>query len=217
MNVRRNDEMTPSRGDVLFTVLCFVLIFYVKKQYFVSPDGISITFGEIDIYDSGMESYLYSSLWVSKKKIHLVQRSTKCYLQLLILMCGDIETCPGPIQYRDMDSFLKVKGFSLLHQNIRGLIGKKDLISNLLFTHHKIDILSLSETFLSSLENNTKIGGYTFESKNRDNGIGGGVGAYIRDGIPYTRREDLECKELELMWIEISFKNAKKFLLGVLY
>ena len=150
--------MTPSRGDVLFTVLCFVLIFYVKKQYFVSPDGISITFGEIDIYDSGMESYLYLSLWVSKKKIHLVQRSTKCYLQLMILMCGDIETCPSPMQYRDMDSFLKVKGFSLLHQNIRGLIGKKDLILNLLFTHHKIDILLFSETFLSSLENNTKIG-----------------------------------------------------------
>ena len=65
--------MTPLRAAVLFTVLCFVLIFYVKKHAFVSPDGISITFGEIDIYDSGMESYIYSSLWVSKKKIHLVQ------------------------------------------------------------------------------------------------------------------------------------------------
>ena len=146
-----------------------------NKIPFVSPDGISITFGELGIYDSGMESYIY----------------------------------------RDMNSFLKVKGFSLLHQNIRGLIGKKDLISNLLFTHHKIDILSLSETFISSLENNTKIGSYTFESKNCDNGIGGGIGAYIRDGIRYTRREDLECKELELMWIETSFKNAKKFLVGV--
>ena len=92
-----------------------------------------------------------------------------------------------------------MKGFSFLHQNIRGLIGKKDLISNLLFTHHKIDILSLSKTFLSLLENNTEIGGYTFESKNRDNGIGGGVGVYIRDGILHTRIKDRECKKLELM------------------
>ena len=44
--------MTPLRADVLLTVLCFVLIFYVKKYAFVSPDGISITFGEIDINDS---------------------------------------------------------------------------------------------------------------------------------------------------------------------
>ena len=89
--------------------------------------------------------------------------------------------------------------------------------SNLLFTHHKIDFLSLSETFLCSLTDNAEIGGYTFESKNRDKGNGGGVVAYIRDGIPYTRREDLECEDLELKWIEISFKDAKRFLVGVLY
>ena len=120
-----------------------------------------------------------SNLWVNKKKIHVTQRSVKCYIHLLILNCGDIETCPGPSLNKEMDNFLKIKGFSLLHQNIRGLIGKKDLISNLLFTHHKIDFLSLSKTFLCSLTDNAEIGSYTFESKNRDKGKGGGVGTYI--------------------------------------
>ena len=37
-------------------------------------------------------------------------------------------------------------------------------------------------------------GANTFERKNRDKGIRGGVGAYIKDEVPYTRREDLEVR-----------------------
>ena len=121
-------------------------------------------------------------------------------MQLLLLLCGDIETCPGAVQnYVELQELLKVKGFSLLHQNIRGLMGKKDLASDLLFTHNNINILSLSETLLTSESDNVEIGGYTFECKNRDKELGGGVGTY-KDGTLYTRREDLECDELEMLW-----------------
>ena len=94
--------------------------------------------------------------------------------------------------------------------------GKKDLVVDFLF-NNKVNIFSLGETFLSH-ENfaDVEIGGYGFEYKNRKQ-IGGGVGAYIRERIPYTRRKDLECDNLEIMWLEISFKNAKKFLIAVLY
>jgi len=43
------------------------------------------------------------------------------------------------------------------------------------------------------------------------------VGVYIKHGVPYTRRLDLERDDLEIIWFEIKFKNAKKFILGFLY
>ena len=112
--------------------------------------------------------------------------------------------------------WLTTKGFSVLHQSIRVMEGKKDLVADVLF-NNKLNIFSLSETFLSHKNfTDVEIGGYGFNYKNRKQ-IGGGVGAYIREGIPYTRRKDLECDNLEMMWIKISFKNAKKFLIALLY
>ena len=40
---------------------------------------------------------------------------------------------------------------------------------------------------------------YDFEYKCRSEGKGGGVGAYIKHGVPYTRRNDLEVDKLEIM------------------
>ena len=83
--------------------------------------------------------------------------------------------------------------------------------------NNKINILSLSEKFLSNdVHTSIGIGGYSFEYKNRRK-PGGGIGAYVKDGIPYIRREDLECEDLEMMWLEISFKNTKSFLISVIY
>ena len=128
-----------------------------------------------------------------------------------------LKTCPGPTQtYTGLQDFLTTKGFSVLHQNIRGMEGKMDLVADFSF-NIKINIFSLSETFLSHIYfTDVEIGGYSFEYKNRKQ-IDGGVGAYIREGIPYKRRKDLECDNQEMMWLKISFKNAKKFFIAVLY
>ena len=94
------------------------------------------------------------------------------------------------------------------HQN-RCLHGKKGVISDILFNNTKIDIFFLSETFIS-LDDvfDPAIKGFDFESKSRSNGdaSGGGVGAYIKNGIPYTRRVDLETDDLEIVccWSTIS-------------
>ena len=105
------------------------------------------------------------------------------------------------------------------HQN-RCLHGKKGVISDILFNNTKIDIFFLSETFISPDDVfDPAIRGFDFESKSRSNGdaSGGGVGAYIKNGIPYTRRVDLETDDLEIIWLEINFKNCKSFVVGVLY
>ena len=150
-----------------------------------------------------------------KKKGFAVSFRRKSLFCLMLLFCGDIESCPGP----DIAGFLNTKGFSVFHQNIRGLHGKKEIISDILYNNSKIDIFSLSETFITHTDFfNAEIRGYAFESKARQNGTGGGVCAYIKDGVPYTRRVDLERGDLELVWLEISFTNCKSFfLVGVLY
>ena len=200
-------------GCVVWCLIIY-LVFYEKKPSFVVPDGVSITVGQEDLYN--VESFICSSLWVTIRETNY-KYSNKSVIYLLLLLCGNIETCPGPTQpYTGLQGFLATKGFFVLNQNIRGIEGKKDLVADFLF-NNKVNIFSLSETFLSHKNfTDVEIGGYGFKYKNRKQ-IGGGVGAYIREGIPYTRRKDLECDNLEMMWLEIFFKNAKKFLIAVLY
>ena len=96
------------------------------------------------------------------------------------------------------------KGFTVLHQNVRSLHGEKGIISDILFTNTKIDIFFLSEIFISSDGVfDPTIRGFDFEPKRSSNGdAGGGVGAYIKNGIPYTRRVDIETDDLEIIRLE---------------
>ena len=89
----------------------------------------------------------------------------------------------------------------------------------LFYTHENTHIFSLSETHK---DNSTptqlfEIPGYTFINKNRDVGTHAGVAVYIKDGIPFIRRTDLEINELECIWLEINFPNTKGFLISVWY
>ena len=147
-------------------------------------------------------------------KVNFRRKSLFC---LLLALCGDIESCPET-SYTNISNILTSKGFTVLHQN-RGLHGKKGIISDILFNNTKVDIFFLSETFISCDDAfDPTIRGFDFEPKSRSNGAtGGGVSAYIKNGMPYTRRVDLETDDLEITWLEINFKNCKSFAVGVLY
>ena len=210
---------------IIAVALKFALIIYsiicVKKPSVMSANSICYSFYGEPAKDIKI-SWIVTSLWVNRQenKSHLGQES-HTGLALLLLLSGGIELCLGPgMECKEtltgLQDFLRVKGFSIFHHNIRGLTGQKDLIADKLF-NNKVNILSLSETFLSNdVHTSIGIGGYSFECKNRRKS-GGGIGAYVKDGIPYTRREDLECEDLEMMWREISFKNTKSFLISVIY
>eukprot|EP00795_Rhopilema_esculentum_P001269 gene1268-15649_t len=49
----------------------------------------------------------------------------------------------------------------------------------------------------------------------RKSGKGGGVGAYIGDGVVWDRRYDLDNNNIEAIWIEIRPKHSKSFLVGI--
>ena len=138
----------------------------------------------------------------------------------LLLMAGDISINPGPFNspshtLPELQDMLSTKGLSILHQNIRGLLANKGNVCRVLDDFHKIQILSLSETHLSTNdEPQAQIDGYSFISKPRKSAKGGGVGAYISSSVTYHRRLDLELDDIECLWIEVLFPKSKGFPIG---
>ena len=140
-------------------------------------------------------------------------------LCILLLICGDIETCPGPTPLEDIT---RMRGIKIIHQNIRGLLGNFGNLCATLGRYKNIDIITLSETHIShndseEIANLFNIPGYAFLNKPRVNGSGGGVAMYVPSDITWIRRFDLEMDEIEAIWIEIIQKNSKNFVVGSVY
>ena len=107
-----------------------------------------------------------------------------------------------------------IKGFSPEYMRSFHNIVK---LSTFLCTHKYTHVFSLSEMHI---DNSTptqlfETPGYTFIHKNRDVGTHGCIAIYIKDGIPFIRRTDLEVNELECVWLEINFPNTKSFFIIV--
>ena len=52
---------------------------------------------------------------------------------LLLLICQNIELCPGPHAQEDLSDISKLRGIKLAHQNIMGLLNKKTYIINFVY------------------------------------------------------------------------------------
>lgn len=113
--------------------------------------------------------------------------------------------------------FIDSLSFNIAHQNVCGLFTKKDFLVDFLNTNN-VNLFGVTETLLngSLLTSFLGIDGYSFERKDRD-GKGGGVGVYIKNGTDYTRRLDLETKQVEGIWLEIKIKKSKSFIIGIIY
>ena len=110
----------------------------------------------------------------------------------------------------------------VLHINTQSMVSTFD---ELLVTmnEYPFDVVTMSETWLKNnphLLSYVNIPGYCSIFWNRDRVRGGGVGAYVREGISFKRRFNIENIEsdLEHLWIEIQGRNKhNKMLLGVVY
>ena len=121
---------------------------------------------------------------------------------MLLLVCGDIERCPGPALFRNANDF------TILHQNVCGLAIKKDILEDFILEKN-IKISGVTETLLqnATLTSLVDIWGYTFERNDRSS-KGGGAGVYIKENIEYIRRNDLYDENVEAAWIEILQNNS---------
>lgn len=78
-----------------YVALLILAIFYIKKQAFCSSSAL---YHEEDIKDRHETFTVYSLLWSFRQRnwIRLrAKRKSSC--QILVLLCGDVETCPGPV------------------------------------------------------------------------------------------------------------------------
>ena len=112
--------------------------------------------------------------------------------------------------------------FSTIHFNIRSLSANYEGMTLLLSElQHAFDVIGLSETKVKDScypTSNITINGYDYFKTNL-NLNAGGVGLYVKEGIPFNIREDL-ClitKEFESLWIEINRYPYKNLICGALY
>ena len=130
-----------------------------------------------------------SAMWFQKNDKYSGYRfsvSRKTKLVLMLLMCGDIESCPGP-QQDCLAEFLNNRGLKMFHQNVRGLFSNFVNIQELLNRSNRMDILSLSEIHITEGGHDDNdslfaVDGYRFIKRNRKKGQGGGVSSSLFEG-----------------------------------
>ena len=116
------------------------------------------------------------------------------------------------------------KGFSLLHHNIRSIPSNlSKLTSYLALLHLKPTIIGISETWLTS-DNKDRyfIPEYSSVHLCRPKKRGGGVSLFIKNGINFKYRSDLEYStpDIECIFIEIDkneLGSEKNILIGITY
>ena len=139
------------------------------------------------------------------------------WLLLLLLRAGDIQPNPGPRSVAsssgssfssnlstDVFSHLNLSNnLSFVQYNVQSVLNKLDVLQAELF---EIDILSFTETWLSPdiATVDLMLRSYnTPERKDRPGDPHGGVMIYVKEGIHYKRRHDLELRGIESIWIEL--------------
>ena len=120
---------------------------------------------------------------------------------MLLLVCGDIESCPGPALFRNGSDF------TILHQNVSGVSSKKNILEDFILEKN-IKMFGFTETLLQNATPTSlvDIRWYTFERNNRSSK---GGGAYIKENIEYIHSINLNDENVEAVWIDILQNNPK--------
>ena len=98
--------MTSKRTDVFFIteVIIFVFVsFLISKQCLCHENGIKISL-VLPGVNSG-ENHFYSPLLNGKRVKPILNTRRKCITFMLLLICGDIDSCPGPALFRNASDF----------------------------------------------------------------------------------------------------------------
>ena len=117
-----------------------------------------------------------------------------------------------------------IKNFSILHLNIHSLeFHIEELRIALQLINLKFDFICLSESKIKKNiepKSNIKIEGYQTPVGTSTEACKGGVIIYVKEGIDFRPREDLnlyKAKELESFFIEAIDKKGKNTIIGCIY
>ncbi len=102
------------------------------------------------------------------------------------------------------------KGLKVAHLNVRSIINKIDEI-RMLMSRNKLDVLTLSETWLDSSIDDFEINvhGYTIHRSDR-NRNGGGVAIYVTNQLNHINISDQICSgKVETCWVDLILPHSK--------
>ena len=103
-----------------------------------------------------------------------------------------------------------------MHYNVQSIFSKLEILQAEL---SEFDILAFTETWLSPSIDTNELLLHSFntpERKDRTCDNHGGVIIYVKDSLYYKRREDLEPRNIESIWLELTI-NRKHVLFGLFY
>ena len=102
----------------------------------------------------------------------------------------------------------------IAHLNVKSITNKIDSMRLLLLNNH-FDVLTISETWLTKniSDPELNIQGYSFVRNDRKSKKGGGCMIYIRDGLPYRARPDLQDENIESCVLELNRPKCKNMLI----
>ena len=142
------------------------------------------------------------------------------WLVLLLFFSGDIHPNPGPATPPSPSSSSSSNisiapnlsslchNLSIVHYNVQSIFPKLEVLHTVL-----IDILAFSETWLNDFINTDDLLLHSYnkpERKDRSGDTqGGGVMLYVKEGIHYKRRKDLELQNIESIWIEVANSHER--------
>ena len=108
---------------VLSMLVCLTgvlfMVFSPKKIGFSSSDSYPLFIKNRSWKEIGNETLIYPPLWVkNRNKVCTLSHQHKSLLCMLLLLCGDIGSLPGPIRHNKTIFF--ILSLKLFHQNVRG-------------------------------------------------------------------------------------------------
>lgn len=164
----------------------------------------------------------------AKRDVSYGCKLRKYLFTMILLLSGDIALNPGPFssEINNLEDFTRSRGIKLLHQNICGLISHKHNLEEFLSRPgcEKIHVMGISESHLvpndskkwpGNADKEIQIDGFITQRNDRKCGRGGGVVVYVRNSLKWIRRQDLECPDIECVWLGILLTNLKVYLLEI--
>lgn len=130
------------------------------------------------------------------------------WIHLLLILSGDVETNPGPVELKH--------SLSVLHTNIRSIRNKLNYIKDEFLDY---DILCFTETHLDaniSTDESLLIHNYDSPYRKDRTNHGGGLLVYINSNLVHERVNELEQFWDECIWFKIKQKS-NMYLIGLFY
>ena len=165
---------------------------------------------------------------LTKARIQNFPNSTATYSLRLLLLSGNVELNPGDNASRTEQTNTKTKQTSrsnvtIAHLNIRSLKNRDHYIFGQdLAIKHKLDIFTISETWLHNSVSDLKVQspGYSLFRLDRSGRKGGGVCAFVNSNFKCFQLKELSYITefgFHQLWLKVQVGNFRSFLLCTAY